>query len=123
MLMQSCDGGGALLGVAYGQDEAEGFRRWAGGEEFVDEAAANSEPDTAGRRWWSSASIVLGNRNSEGKNIPVGSCHEHIHALGYASVLAHPFWLLEVVFVVNFRLKRTAERGYNQSQHTMENRS
>lgn len=64
MLMQSCDGDGALAGVACGEDEVEGFRRWADREEFIDEAAADSEPEAA-ERWGCSAPIVLGNLKSK----------------------------------------------------------
>lgn len=62
-LIKSGGGGGALTGVACDQNEVERFRRWAGGEEFIDEAAADSKPDTAERLWRYSASIVLENSN------------------------------------------------------------
>ena len=37
----------AFLFIARGNDEAQGLRRWARGEEFIHEAAADCEAQTA----------------------------------------------------------------------------
>jgi hypothetical protein len=47
MLVQACDGVNALWGVTCGEDEVEGFCRWAGREKFIDEAATDGEPQAA----------------------------------------------------------------------------
>ncbi len=47
MSVQAGDGGCAFSRVAGGEDEVEGFGRWAGREEFIDEAATDGQSEAA----------------------------------------------------------------------------
>lgn len=110
MLIQSCYSGGALTGVAHCQDEVEGFRHWTGREKFVDEAAADSKPNTAAR-WWSSAPIVLGNLQHGKKKhtcwllLRAHTCTHLCFCLRSSS------WLPEFVFVVVLHPKTDDGKG------------
>lgn len=48
MLMQSCNGVSTLCEVTCSEDEVKGFRRLAGREKFIDEAATDGEPQATG---------------------------------------------------------------------------
>lgn len=94
--MQARKSGGALVRVTCGEDEMEGFRPWAGREEFIDEAAADGEPEAAARGCCLSANGSWDSR----EHVPVSSCDERILARCAFSVVVHA--TAEVVFIVEF---------------------